>query len=143
MLFEESKLVQVMSCDEAYIDITKRVSEIARQRRSDDLIAISKLYVEKLKQKILSATGGCTASIGVSRNKLLAKMATSHAKTTEGKTAHSSCQWQCSVSIHEKVARAGFARDWMEKEKDVGGERPEDLRRYNQPRRGCHAGTFW
>jgi DNA repair protein REV1 len=68
-LFDVSPHVLGVSVDEAYIDVST-----AATRESPELIAA------RLRQNIEQLTGGCTASIGIGSNRLLARLATKEAK---------------------------------------------------------------
>ncbi len=68
-LFRLSSNVKGVSCDEAFVDVTQLVDS--------EQGALS--LVRDLRAEILNQTG-CTASVGISHNMLLAKMATNRAK---------------------------------------------------------------
>ena len=69
VLISYSHLVEAVSCDEAYIELTDYA------RDTDDVMEIVKTLREEVKEKT-----GCTASAGVSHNMLLARVATRKAK---------------------------------------------------------------
>ena len=80
LLFELTSYIEVGSCDEAFIDLT---NYLLQDMRSPETI------ISELRQKIYTTTG-CTASAGIGRNKMLAKMATDYSKKTNGpNTQHS------------------------------------------------------
>ena len=92
IIFDYTPDVEVVSCDESYVDITgvilRRFYESTGNRPlavfdNKNLSGIASLLAKEIRAKILEATG-CTASAGVARNKILAKLATSHAKKEKG-----------------------------------------------------------
>jgi nucleotidyltransferase/DNA polymerase involved in DNA repair len=85
IIFDYTAEVQAMSCDEAYADFTEVVIQRQSLRPSTtaSFEAIIKSLMEEIRKRVLEATG-CTASVGIGRNKLLAKLATSYAKQLYG-----------------------------------------------------------
>jgi nucleotidyltransferase/DNA polymerase involved in DNA repair len=96
VLIEKSDFVQAVSCDEAYIDVSFIIAEkleqeglndsvIAKQHRhispriSKRIEELSCQLAESIRDSIVSQTR-CTASVGISHNMLLARVATSKAK---------------------------------------------------------------
>lgn len=71
ILFSHANELEAVSIDEAYISLP----QITPQRTGKQLLE----YAESIRAEILSATG-CQTSIGVSHNKLLARLATNRAK---------------------------------------------------------------
>eukprot|EP00842_Homolaphlyctis_polyrhiza_P001440 jgi/Hompol1/2297/HPOL_005932-RA len=76
VLVDRADFVQAVSCDEAFIDVSLAVKSRAQS-------AINRAVTEiaaDIRSAIHAATGGCNASIGISGNILLARMATKRAK---------------------------------------------------------------
>ena len=67
ILVQKTPLVEVVSCDEAFLDISELVDT------SDE--GTVELFVQELRQEIYTCIG-CTVSAGVGPNKLVARMAT-------------------------------------------------------------------
>ncbi|VDM69107.1 unnamed protein product [Strongylus vulgaris] len=63
--------IKAVSCDEMYVDFTKLLNEM----RIGDVTA----FAEHLRTEIKLETG-CTASVGIGKNTLIARLATRHAK---------------------------------------------------------------
>eukprot|EP01035_Chromulina_nebulosa_P021945 gene21945-28413_t len=86
ILMENADYVQAVSCDEAYVDITYRMQhELSHEMLSEEqkqlkIEEISRKIAESIRGEIFSASGGCTASVGISSNILLARLATKRAK---------------------------------------------------------------
>lgn len=59
--------MQAVSCDEAFLDVT------------DSEVEDHQLLASKIRKEIFDSTG-CTASAGISRNMLMARLATRSAK---------------------------------------------------------------
>ncbi|KAL9642009.1 hypothetical protein ABK040_004063 [Willaertia magna] len=66
--------VKVMSIDESYIEITS--NDLNNKCEVSDL----EEFIKKIRSEIEEITGGCTASAGMSKNQLLARLATKKAK---------------------------------------------------------------
>ena len=75
------ELVQQVSVDEAYLEVTDRVARAADETVAahDAMLASAVPMAEEIKAAILSARG-LTATIGIAPNKLLAKIASSNFK---------------------------------------------------------------
>ena len=87
ILMASTNFVQAVSCDEAFADITFLVnqelltSELKHGETKDDKIQeIAKRIAEQIRLDIFTASNGCTASVGISSNILLARLATKKAK---------------------------------------------------------------
>ena len=72
ILVEHCDNIQPISCDEAFIDVS---SQFQLSLSAENV----KTYAMKIKKEIFDATG-CNASIGISKNILLARLATKKAK---------------------------------------------------------------
>lgn len=86
ILLENCDFVQAVSCDEVYIDVSYvlkqqmvGVLDGSARNYAVQLEKVAKDFAEGLRQKIRAATG-CPASIGISHNLLLARIATTRAK---------------------------------------------------------------
>lgn len=90
ILIENSDFVQAVSCDEAYVDLSHTVrQQLEREnllpcnqiseRLSRRIEEIAREHAEQLRRDILRETG-CNASVGISTNLLLARIATFSAK---------------------------------------------------------------
>lgn len=90
ILTAHSDFVQAVSCDEAYIDVTFMLCQQLKQEGytiesnstglHDTLQQLSVQHAENIRREIHQATNGCCASIGISHNLLLARLATTKAK---------------------------------------------------------------
>lgn len=103
ILIDESDFVQAVSCDEAYIDLSHTIRQKLQQEgyisapsSSSSSLSISAHYntqhllqrievlarehAETIRRRVHQETQGCNASIGISHNLLLARIATSRAK---------------------------------------------------------------
>ncbi|KAJ3082918.1 deoxycytidyl transferase [Quaeritorhiza haematococci] len=100
VLLEHADVVQAVSCDEAFVDVTAKMPPLptpsstaastSKSTRDDDDISpgddqtshkpAAVALAESIRARVAAATGGCTASIGISHNILLARMATKRAK---------------------------------------------------------------
>eukprot|EP01040_Poterioochromonas_malhamensis_P014522 gene14522-16079_t len=109
ILLRHADFVQAVSCDEAYIDVTAKVKQQLQQEglvaknsskrdsvsldlchvggeEEDDYLTqqrlqeISTSIAETIRREIFEQTGGCPASVGISYNLLLARLATQRAK---------------------------------------------------------------
>ena len=74
IFFDEADLVQGVSIDEAYL----LVQECAT-------VAVAAARATRIRQRIRTEIDGCTASIGIGVNRLLARLATRHAKEHLGR----------------------------------------------------------
>ena len=72
--------VEAVSCDEAYVDVSWLVQRRANTESICEIARIRRSLAEELRQIIFDATSGCVASIGISTNPTLARMATKRAK---------------------------------------------------------------
>jgi hypothetical protein len=90
ILIEKADYVQAVSCDEAYIDVSIQIrkkllnegllDDEEQDLRSQQMVQrLSVQLAEEIRREILAATG-CPASIGISHNLLLARLATTRAK---------------------------------------------------------------
>lgn len=75
LFFEHADIVEGVSIDEAYLLIHARNEDEAKARAA------------RLRAEIRERTGGCTASAGIGVNKLMARLATRHAKQSLGRDA--------------------------------------------------------
>ena len=80
--------VEVVSCDEAYISLQGCLSREILSGEGGSCTSVNtkrrvQLFLQHMQTEIHEATG-CTASFGVGRNKLVAKLATSYAKKKNG-----------------------------------------------------------
>lgn len=83
ILLEYSELVQQASIDEAYVDVTEAVEEAARQSQTDaggDGVAAAALTLAASIREEIRTQLGFTVNVGISSNKLLAKMASDFQK---------------------------------------------------------------
>ena len=86
ILMENADYVQAVSCDEAYVDITFQIQHalsheiLSEEGKQFKIEEISRKIAESIRAEIFSASGGCTASVGISSNILLARLATKKAK---------------------------------------------------------------
>lgn len=86
ILMANADYVQAVSCDEAYVDITCRIQHelshelLSEERKQFRIEEISRKIAESIRGEIFAASGGCTASVGISSNILLARLATKKAK---------------------------------------------------------------
>lgn len=74
IFFAEADLVEGVSIDEAYL-LLQHCSEVERAEE----------IASRIRQRILQEIEGCTASIGIGRNKLFARLATKYGKEKLGK----------------------------------------------------------
>lgn len=85
ILLKASDFVQAVSCDEAYIDMTYQLKKRLQgtmecgSNYPVQLERAARQLAEELRQLIRTATG-CNASVGISHNLLLARLATTKAK---------------------------------------------------------------
>ena len=85
ILIQSSDFVQAVSCDEAFIDVTKTIArDISSLKRNqlDTFLEYEKAVrtvAENIRDQIFKETG-CTASVGIAHNILLARLATRQAK---------------------------------------------------------------
>jgi DNA repair protein REV1 len=70
VLLEYGDVVMAISCDEAYLDISSKISQRNTQEKN---------VAEEIRRSILAKTG-CIASIGIGDNMLIARVATKKAK---------------------------------------------------------------
>ena len=89
ILYKFADEVEVVSCDEAYISLQGCLSrEILSGEGGSAAASVNTkrrvhVFLQQMQTEIHEATG-CTASFGVGRNKLVAKLATSYAKKRNG-----------------------------------------------------------
>jgi DNA repair protein REV1 len=74
VLIENCDFVQAVSCDEAYVDVTKIYAS-----QNEAIEVFAKQFASKLTQLIFDRTS-CPASVGIGSNLLLARLATKKAK---------------------------------------------------------------
>ena len=81
IMIEAADNVQAVSCDEAFIDITSSVvSDVGSTDLNDHMVRAKVMSIaEDIRNKVFSSIG-CHASIGVSYNILLSRLATKKAK---------------------------------------------------------------
>lgn len=90
ILIENSDFVQAVSCDEAFVDLSHMVKQQLEkenllpcnhisERLSRRIEEITREHAERLRREICRETG-CNASVGISTNLLLARIATFSAK---------------------------------------------------------------
>ncbi len=79
IFYEYTDLVEPLSLDEAYLDVTENKKNIASANK----------LAKEIRQKIFDRTG-LTASAGISINKFLAKIASDYRKPNGQKTIHPS-----------------------------------------------------
>ncbi|KAJ3224939.1 deoxycytidyl transferase, partial [Chytriomyces hyalinus] len=71
ILYEVGDALMVVSCDEAYIDVSSKVLERG--------VGQELILAEKIREDVFLATG-CTASVGIGENMVIARVATKKAK---------------------------------------------------------------
>ncbi|KAJ3398198.1 deoxycytidyl transferase [Chytriomyces hyalinus] len=71
ILYEMGDALMVVSCDEAYIDVSSKVLERG--------VGQELILAEKIREDVFLATG-CTASVGIGENMVIARVATKKAK---------------------------------------------------------------
>ncbi|KAI9350125.1 hypothetical protein BDR26DRAFT_891444 [Obelidium mucronatum] len=64
--------IMVVSCDEAYIDVSKQVHQRG--------LGVEMEIARNIRERIFKETGGCCASIGIGENMVVARVATKKAK---------------------------------------------------------------
>ncbi|KAJ3026470.1 UNVERIFIED_CONTAM: hypothetical protein HDU68_005602 [Siphonaria sp. JEL0065] len=72
ILCESCDDIMVVSCDEAYIDVSSQVVERGAGREVE--------IAERIRERVFKETGGCCASIGIGENMVVARIATKKAK---------------------------------------------------------------
>ncbi|GBG28679.1 DNA repair protein REV1 [Hondaea fermentalgiana] len=140
-LYETTPFVNGVSCDEAYLDITHLVGEIADEAEREAAIA---RLVQNLRTAIFERTS-CHASVGVGASMLLARLATAKAKPNgwrifqmdeSGKATLASMPVRDLPQVGWKGARELVAKLGVETCGDLQRKSLEEIQRHFGPKRG-------
>eukprot|EP00931_Biecheleriopsis_adriatica_P055698 TRINITY_DN32992_c0_g1_i1.p1 TRINITY_DN32992_c0_g1~~TRINITY_DN32992_c0_g1_i1.p1 ORF type:complete len:1112 (+),score=185.85 TRINITY_DN32992_c0_g1_i1:113-3448(+) len=135
-VLEITPFVQGVSCDEVYADVTHLCEKgfafsqnggYSGTTKDDTVLWTPASIARHLRDEICRHTGGCTASVGVGKNRLLARLATKSAKPRPGCEGCRATFGRCTAHPGFFVLEESAAREHLESlpVRDLPGVGPE------------------